>query len=153
MSRLRTSLKVISLAFALTLVTLAGLAGWLAFTESGLTRLVAVLESLDSVTIRVSGAHGKLAGPLHLDSLELGTDTVSLRAEAVELEHRLPSLVFGRLSISRLEVGSLTLDIAPSTAAPSGKTPQFMPRWLALGIGRAQVDELDLGLPNGVRQR
>lgn len=153
MSRLRTTLKVTSLALALTLFVLAGLAGWLAFTESGLTRLVALAESLDTVTLRVSGARGTLAGPLRLDSLELGTDRVSLRADAVELEHRLPSLLFGHLSVTRLKAGSLALDIAPSTAAPPDRTPQFMPRWLSLGIGRAQVDEFDLGLPNGARQR
>jgi translocation and assembly module TamB len=133
-------------------VAAGGLIAWLACTEAGLARVVAVLESLESLQLHVEGARGTLAGPLHLDSLDLKAGRVQLHAASIDLEHDLSALAFGRLAVARLQIGTVAIAIGPATRPPSDQPPRFMPRWLSLGIDAVQVGSLDLELPDGTRQ-
>jgi len=141
------------LAAAAALPVLAGgvLFFWLAYTGHGLRQLAAWLESLDGVEIRLEGAQGRLAGPLHLDAFTLVTDRVSVRAEDADLEHDLPSLMLGRLALGRLQVGSLRVDVAPSTTPPQPGPPRFLPDWLSIGLREVSIGRLQVGLPNGTQ--
>ena len=139
------------LAAAALLPVIAGgvLFFWLAYTEHGLRQLAAWLESLDSVQVRLEGAQGRLAGPLHLDRATLETGTVSIRVEDASLEHDLPSLMLGRVALGRLRAGAVRVDLAPSTAPPEPGPPRFLPDWLSIELREVAVGRLDLGLPNG----
>jgi translocation and assembly module TamB len=146
-----TRRRLLTLAAALPVVAGGVLFFWLAYTAHGLRQLAAWLESLDSVAIHLEGVEGRLAGPLHVDSLTLATETVSLRVEDADLEHDLPSLMLGRLALGRLQAGSVRVDLAPSTAAPEPGPPRFLPDWLSIGLREVRIGRLDLGLPNGTR--
>jgi len=122
---------------------------WLAYTENGLQRLAAWLESLDAVEIRLQGATGRLAGPLHLDGLSLATDSVNVSAEDVNLDHELPSLLLGRVDLGRLEARAVSISVSPSTAPPRDGAPKFLPGWLSIGLREVRVQRLDVRLPNG----
>ncbi len=145
----RRKFLVATAALAGVLVSgISCLIGWLAYTESGLARAVDLVESLDAVHIAVEGARGRLAGPLHLDSLEFRTDRLALRVDGIDLDHDMPALAFGRLSVGRLDVESIALAIGPPTAPPEDQLLAFMPRWLAAGFSSARVDKITINLPN-----
>ncbi len=101
--------------------------------------------------IRLQGAQGRLAGPLHLDRLTLVTDKVSIRVEGVDLDHEFPSLLLGRFDLGRLEAGTVIVDVAPSTTPPAPGPPQFLPTWLSIGLRQVTIGQLEVGLPNGSR--
>jgi translocation and assembly module TamB len=151
-SRSSRLLRRLSLAIALPLALATAALAWLAYTEAGLARVVALLGSLEAVDLRIEGARGTLAGPLHLDALEWQAGRITLRASSVELEHDLPALAFGRMAVRRLEVGSLRLDVGPASE-PAAAELRFLPRWLSLGLDELRVEELVLGLPGGSEQR
>jgi translocation and assembly module TamB len=133
----------------LLLALALGLGAWLAYSEAGLERVVRLLGSLDSVHVAVAGERGRLAGPLHLDSLEIQAGRVTLHAEGVDLDHDLAGLVFGRLSVRELAVDSIDLVVGPRVGPAAETAPRFMPRWLSAAIERATVNSVLLHLPNG----
>jgi len=139
------------LAAAAVLAVVAGgaLFFWLAYTEHGLQRLAAWLESLDSVEIHLEGSRGRLAGPLHVDTLTLRTESVSVGIEDANLDHDFPSLLLGRLALGRLQAGSVRVDVTPSAAPPEPGPPRFLPGWLSIALREVRIGRLDIGLPNG----
>lgn len=139
------------LGAALALPVLAGglLFVWLAYTEHGLQRLAAWLESLQAVEIRMQGVRGRLAGPLQLDGLTLTTGTVSIRAEDVDLELDFPGLLLGRLTLGRLEAGSVQVDVRRASTPPEPGPPRFLPSWLTLHVSEVRIGQLDVDLPDG----
>ena len=144
-----TRRRWIGLAAALPVLAGGVLFAWLAYTEHGLQRLAAWLESLDAVEIRLQGATGRLAGPLHLEAFSLVADNVSVRAEDVSLDHELPSLMLGRVDLGRLEAGVVSVSLSPSTTPPREGPPQFLPGWLSVGLREVRIARLDIRLPNG----
>lgn len=142
-----TVIVVLAAAFALSLVI--GVAGWLGFTQAGLDRVVAVLESLDAVEIRIEGARGRLAGPLELDALRLATQRLRVEADGLSLDHLPAALLAGRLAVSRLDVARLRVEVGPATEPPSGQPPSFLPRWLSLSFDDTRVAVVELSLPQG----
>lgn len=153
MSKRRKFLLAAAALVGLLLTVAAGMAAWLAYSESGLARTIALLESLDAVQVAVEGERGRLAGPLHVDSLELRAGRVELRAQGVDVDGNLLALVFGHLYIGRLAVESLDLVIGPAVAPPSDAPLHFMPGWLSVGIGRGTVGSVSVRLPNSTELR
>jgi translocation and assembly module TamB len=149
-TRRRLLLTAAAVAGALLAAVLAT-GAWLVLTESGLRRAVAVLETVDALGLRIEGASGRLAGPLHVDSLELRAGRVSVNAEDLDVDWDVASLAFGRLDIDELHGASVQVAIAPSVAPPGEEPPRFMPRWLALHIGKLALGNLEIGLPDSTR--
>jgi translocation and assembly module TamB len=141
----------LALIAALPVVAGGVLFVWLAYTGHGLQQLARWLESLEGVEIRLQGAQGRLAGPLHLDRFTLVTERISIRAEGVDLEHELPSLLLGRFALGRLVAGTVSVELAPSTAPPEPGPPQFLPSWLSIGMREVGIGQLAIGLPNGTQ--
>ena len=145
----RRKLLLAAVALAgLLVVSVTTLVAWLALTERGLVRLVSTLESLDVVEIRIEGARGRLAGPLHVDAVDLRAGRVAVAASGVDLDWEVMALLLGRLDVDRLDAASVRVAIGQRTQPPDDKPPRFMPQWLSLGLGELRVGELELGLPN-----
>ncbi len=134
----RVLLGVIALA-AVLLLAVAGGAGWLVLTESGLARVITVVESLDAIEIRVEDARGRLAGPLRAGRLEIVAGRVRIDASGIDADYDPSGLLFGRISIASLDVESLEVTLLPRDEPPPDRRPQFLPRWLALSVGRVGV--------------
>jgi translocation and assembly module TamB len=149
----RKILLAAAAAAGLLMAVGVGLVAWLAYSEAGLAKALALLGSLDSVEIRVEGERGRLAGPLHLDSLDLRAGRVTLHAEGIDLENNLAPIFLGRVSIGRLTVDSLELGIGPAVAPPSDRPLSFLPRWLSIGVGRASAGSVVIRLPNSSELR
>jgi len=152
-SKRRKFLLAAAALAGLLLTVAVGVGTWLTYSESGLARAIALLESLDSIQLTVQGGRGRLAGPLHVDSIELRAGRVGLRAQGVDIDGNLVALVFGHLHIGRLAVESLDLVIGPAVAPPSDEPPHFMPGWLSIGVGRASAGLISIRLPNSTELR
>lgn len=137
-----------SAAVILLVLAGAGVVAWLAWTETGLARLVGALQALDTPRITIEGAQGRLAGPLRIRRFELQTDRLGVRAEDIELEQDLLAIAIGRIAIGRLRAGAAEVSIGPRTTPPEEGPPSFMPRWLSLAIDSAEIGRLRVVLPN-----
>ena len=137
----------------LLIALVVGLVTWLAYSEAGLARAVALLGSLDSIKIAVAGDRGRLAGPLHLDSLDLHAGRITLHAEGIDLDNDPAPILVGHLAINQLAIDSLEIGIGPPVAPPSDQPLSFLPRWLSIGLSRASVGRLTIRLPNSSELR
>ncbi|MBS1199707.1 MAG: hypothetical protein H6R27_385 [Proteobacteria bacterium] len=146
-TRRKLLLAVAALAGLLVTGVLAT-GAWLVLTENGLRRAVAVLESIDAIGLDVEGERGRLAGPLHVDSLALRAGRVSVSAQDLDVDWDVVPLAFGRLDLDALRGGAVRVAIGPRTAPPDDATPRFMPRWLALHVGELALGSLEIALPN-----
>lgn len=149
-TRRRLLLTAAAVAGAL-LAAVVATGAWLVLTESGLRRTVAMLETVDVLGLRIEGASGRLAGPLHVDSLELHAGRVSVNGKDLDVDWDVASLAFGRLDVDDLRAASVQVAIGPSVTPPGEAPPRFMPRWLALHIGQLALGNLEIQLPNSTR--
>lgn len=137
-----TPARLVAIAtLALGAALAAGL-GWLLLTPAGLARALVLVESLDAVEIRVSGATGRLAGPLRLERLSVATDRVAIEATDVELDYAPAGLLFGRLRVAAVSAAAVVVDVRPDEEPSPPDRPRFLPRWLAVDVeslGVAQV--------------
>lgn len=149
MSR-RLKLAIAALAGTAALA-LCGALGWLLSSESGVTRVVALVNALPSVELEVEGARGSLAGGLRLEALRLRTERVSLVARDVAFEQALRGLLMGRLSVATLHAAAVQVVVAPRDPDAPEQPPRFMPRWTSASVRDLRVGELDLTAPGGTR--
>ena len=153
MSTRRNILKATAALTGALLIGVAGVVVWLAYSAAGLSRAVALLESLDSIQLTIEGERGRLAGPLHLDSLDLRAGRVTLRAQGIDLDNDLAPLILGRIAVSSLAIESFELEIGQPVAPPSNQPLRFLPAWLSVGLSRASVDRVLIRLPNSSELR
>ena len=140
----------LSILAALLLVAAAAVT-WLVTTEAGLRRAVTLVESVGSVSIRVTGARGRLIGPLAIGQVEIEHPRASIRIAGLEADYEPLEILAGRISAE----GARIRDAAVTLRAASGppKAPSFMPGWLTVAIDDAAVDGLLLVSPSGVATR
>src|SRR5262245_66385666 len=93
-----------ALAAAIVAVVAAG--WWLCTTEAGLARTIALLESLDAVKIRVTGARGRLIGPLHADRIEIDHRRVTIRIEQLDADVEPSEFLALRIAAEGVRVAS-----------------------------------------------
>ena len=136
------------LAMLAALLLVAAIAAtWLVTTESGLRHAVTLVESLGSVRIRVTGASGRLIGPLAIGSVEIEHPRASIRISGLSADYEPLEILAGRISAE----GARIRDVAVTLREAAGpkKPPSFMPGWLTVAIDDASVDHLLVISPNG----
>ena len=117
------------LAIASLLLIVVGAGGtWLVTTQSGLARTIAMLESLDSVGIRITGATGRLIGPLSAVSIDIEHPRATLRIAGFSADYEPSELLAGRIAAE--SVHAETISIQVHEREKSAKAPGFMPGWL-----------------------
>ncbi|HEU0225752.1 MAG TPA: translocation/assembly module TamB domain-containing protein [Steroidobacteraceae bacterium] len=140
---LRWTLATAALAF---LAAGAGFA-WLVTTQAGLARAVAFLESLDAVEIRVSGASGRLIGPLRAASVDIRHPRAVVRIEELSLDYEPSGLLAVRVSAERIRAASVSVRLSPRAGPP--KPAAFLPRWLTVVADDASIGRLSIETAEG----
>ncbi len=141
------------LLIAIALFAIASISGvaWLVTTEAGLARVVAMAEALDKVEIHVSGARGRLAGPLQVDLIVIEHPRATIRISGLAADLVPAEILAGRISVKRLDVAAVTVVLHERTEPPG--TPAFFPRWLKLAIGEFRIAGLSITSPRGTKLR
>jgi len=126
-------------------------AAWLLTTEAGLARAITMLESLDQVNIRVTGAKGRLIGPLSAATIDMELASASIRITGFGADYEPSEILAGRISAEG--VRAIAVSIRLHARSDSGKPPGFLPGWLTLVIDRAAIGDLQIVSSGGVETR
>ena len=137
--------------FAILLLVVIAFGTWLVTTEAGLTRAVALAESLGSVSIRVEGASGRLIGPLHVASIAIEHPRASIRIAGLEADYEPLEILGGRISAENVRIADASVVLR--NAAGPHKPPSFMPGWLRVVLDNATVTRLVIVSPGGTEVR
>jgi translocation and assembly module TamB len=137
--------------FAILLLAVIAFATWLVTTEAGLTRTVALAESLGSVSIRVEGASGRLIGPLHIATITIEHSRASIRIAGLEADYEPLEILGGRISAEDVRIADAKVVLHAATGPP--KPPSFMPGWLRVVLTDAAVARLVIVSPGGTEVR
>jgi translocation and assembly module TamB len=140
----------LSILAALLLVAAVAVT-WLVTTEAGLRRAVTLVESVGSVSIRVTGARGRLIGPLAIERVEIGHPRASIRIAGLEADYEPLEILAGRISAEGARIRDATVTLREATGPQ--KPPSFMPGWLTVAIDDATVDSLVIVSPSGAATR
>ncbi|MEX1994389.1 MAG: translocation/assembly module TamB domain-containing protein [Steroidobacteraceae bacterium] len=141
-----------TLAIAALALLVLGLAGsWLLTTEAGLLRAIAMLESMDRVQIRVTGASGQLIGPLRATAIEIEHPRASIRISGFAADYEPSEVLAGRISAESVRAATVSIRMHTRTDPP--QAPGFMPGWLSLALDDATVADLEIVSPGGAELR
>jgi translocation and assembly module TamB len=124
---------------------------WLLTTEAGLARAIGILESLDQVKIRVTGAHGRLIGPLGAATIDIEHRRAAIRITGFAADYEPSEILAGRISAESVVAAAVSIQVheRPETQQPPG----FMPGWLTLAIDEAEIEDLRIVSPAGAETR
>jgi len=136
---------------ALAILIVSAGAAWLLATEAGLARAVALLESLDNVKIRITGARGRLIGPLSAEMIVIEHTNASIRITGFDADYEPSEILAGRISAERVRAATITIQMHAHSKSP--EPPSFMPRWLTLAIDDIAVPDLRVTSPHGADLR
>jgi translocation and assembly module TamB len=137
--------------FAILLLVVIAFGTWLVTTEAGLTRAVALAESLGSVSIRVEGAAGRLIGPLHVARIAIEHPRASIRIAGLEADYEPLEILGGRISAENVRIADASVVL--HTATSPHRPPSFMPGWLRVVLNDATVTRLTIVSPGGAEVR
>jgi translocation and assembly module TamB len=136
-------------ATAFVLAAACGAIAWLLWTEAGLARAIAILESLETVEIRVTDAGGRLIGPLHAGAVEIRHRRAVIRVESLRLDYEPSGVLALRISAEDIRAASVSIRMLPSTEPP--EPPAFLPRWLTVALENVALDRLEVETPAGTK--
>lgn len=120
---------------------------WLVTTEAGLARAVALLESLDRVKIRVTGASGRLIGPLAAATIDIEHPRATIVITGFAADYEPSEILAGRISAERVSAAAVSIRVHERTGTQ--KPPGFLPGWLTLVIDEAEIATLVIVSPGG----
>ena len=106
------------LALTLTLSALLASAGWLAATDSGLRAATWLATAAFGERLQISGAQGRLLGPLAIGNLTWTTPGLQISASGLELAWTPSTLARRHVQIEALHIATLRIDM-PETAEPA----------------------------------
>jgi len=124
---------------------------WLLTTEAGLVRAVATLESLDKVSIRISGASGRLIGPLSAEAIVIEHARATVRIAGFSADYEPSELLAGRVAAERVRARTISVYVHERQKTP--KAPAFAPGWLSIAVDDVAIGNLDIFPPGGAALR
>ncbi|MDH5263204.1 MAG: translocation/assembly module TamB domain-containing protein [Betaproteobacteria bacterium] len=140
-SRFRRWLVGGAWASSVLALLLGGVAFWLLATSQGAQFVLGRALALAGGSIGT--VEGRLVGPLAVDSIEVVTPTLRLRAKQVALDWSPTRLLGGEVRIERLHAASL--EIATLASKEPAREPATLVPPVRLHVGRAGVDRLLVG--------
>ncbi len=142
----------VMLTVALPIVLALGAAfTWLVTTEAGLRQAIAMVESLDSVSIRVTGARGRLIGPLSADAVDIEHEAAIVRVSDFVADYEPSEIFAGRISAEGLRAESVTVQLREHERRST--EPAFLPGWLTISLDEASVGSLAIRTISGTELR
>jgi len=148
---MKTKSRWLLILVALAILVAGAGAAWLLATEAGLARAVVLLESLDNVKIRITGARGRLIGPLSAEAIVIEHTNASIRITGFDADYEPSEILAGRISAERVRAATIAIQMHAHSKTP--EPPSFMPRWLTLAIDDVAVSELIITSPHGADLR
>ena len=136
---------------AVVLVAAGAAFTWLVTTEAGLVRAVTLLESLERVKIRVTGARGRLIGPLTADAIDIEHERATMRIERFAADYEPSEILAGRIAAERVQASSISIRVRERRKPPG--LPGFLPAWLTVAVQDAAIDRLDIVTDGGAELR
>src|SRR5512134_1565755 len=113
----RKAIRWLLALMALAVVVLGLGIAWLLTTEAGLARAVAMLESLDRVKIRVTGASGRLIGPLAAATIDIEHPRATIRITGFAADYEPSEILAGRISAESVSATAVSIRIHERTDA------------------------------------
>jgi translocation and assembly module TamB len=131
----------------LLIIAIAGFT-WLLTTEAGLVRAIAMLESLDKVSIRVNGAKGRLIGPITAETIDIEHARATIRITGFSADYEPSELLAGRIAAEGVHARTIKIQVLERQQAAT-KAPAFAPGWLSIAVDDVTVDDLSIISPRG----
>ena len=121
--------KRIVIIALIALLLVSSVLWWLCYTQSGLRFVLAQLDHVPEISIKIRAVSGRLARPLHIDHFELDHERVHIVADQIDLDLNPALLLSGIISvhgsIDRAEV-TLKQDTQPSNDDVVSFLPHFL---------------------------
>jgi len=125
------------------------------YTQSGLQFVVAHLPPrFGNVGVRIEGVSGTIAGGARASLIEIDQERVRLDIRGIYTRIRLEPLLWQTISTPATKVDSVSVEVKrppPPRPGSGGHGPQFLPRWLTIDIGHANVGQALVVVPDGTR--
>jgi translocation and assembly module TamB len=125
------------------------------YTQSGLQFVVGHLpRRFGNVGVRIEGVSGTIAGGARASLVEIDQERVRLDIRGISTRIRLEPLLWQTLSTPDTKVDSVSVEVkrAPPPQPGAGShEPRFLPRWLTIDIGHAEVAQALVIVPDGTR--
>ena len=107
-----------------------------------------------NVGVGIEGVSGTIAGGARAALVEIDQERVRLDIRGISTQVRLEPLLWQTLSTPDTKVDSVSVEVkrAPPPQPGAGShEPQFLPRWLTIDIGHAEVGQALVIVPDGTR--
>jgi len=125
------------------------------YTESGLRFVVSHLpQRYGNVVVRIEDVSGTIAGGVSAGLVEIDQERVHLEFRGIYTRVLLEPLLWQTIRTPDTRVASAYIEIKrvpPGPPSGHGGPPEFLPRWLTIRIGHAQVGKAVLVVPGGTR--
>src|SRR6185437_7286059 len=125
------------------------------YTQSGLQFVVGHLpQRFGNVGVRIEGVSGTIAHGARASLVEIDQQRVRLEIRGIQTRIRLEPLLWQTISTPDTKVDSVSVDVKrppPPQPGFSVHEPQFLPRWLTIDIGHADVGQALVIVPDGTR--
>jgi translocation and assembly module TamB len=129
-------------------LALAWLSYWLLYTQPGLQFALSQLQRIPNVRIEVTGARGRLAGPLAADQVVVDHEAAHIVARGVRVDPDTSGLFVGHLGLDELTVASADVRLKQRPPRPES-SPHFLPAGLRIHAPEFRLGPLALTLQNG----
>ncbi|MGH8181392.1 MAG: hypothetical protein ACRETR_10495, partial [Steroidobacteraceae bacterium] len=125
------------------------------YTQSGLQFVVGHLpQRFGNVGVRIEGVSGTIAHGARASLVEIDQERVHLDIRGIYAQIRLEPLLWQTISTPDAKVDSVSVEVKrppPPPPGSGGHEPQFLPRWLTIDIGHADVGQALVIVPDGTR--
>lgn len=138
--RLRRGLAIAVGVPALLLVLILAFCGWLLGTESGARTALSAGERFSGGVLRAQGVHGRLSGPLHIESLVLEQPERRVTLADLRLDWRPQALLQQKLHLTSVRIGHLGIAGKIDRKPESAKLPEQIGLPFALQADQVRVD-------------
>ncbi len=123
---------------------------WLVYTESGLRFVVAQLDRLQTMQIKVEGLSGTIAGPLRLQRFELDHERVHIIVHDVVADFRIRGLLLLTINARSVSGRDALVEVRRVDKPDSGKPPHFLPAFLHIRARDVALDRVRYVNLNGL---
>ncbi|HEX4268059.1 MAG TPA: translocation/assembly module TamB domain-containing protein [Steroidobacteraceae bacterium] len=126
------------------------------YTQSGLRFVVNHLpQRYGKVGVRLQDVSGTIAGGAGARLLVIDQERVHLEIRGLHIRVKLEPLLWQTIDTPDTTISDVYIEIKRPTGPPSapghGGAPQFLPRWLAIYVGHANIGKVVLVVPGGTR--
>lgn len=132
----RLVIAVLSLLLLLPCIAVV----WLSYTASGLQFALRQLNRVPSITVKLSGVTGKLAGPLHIDYFELDHERIHVLAKQIDIDLNPALLLSGIIAINSLSIDQAEASLKRAKPGPETAPPLFLPSFLRVSAAAVKIN-------------